>query len=251
MDEYKIVISSNGTYQEAVLTPKLKKIAIGSADDCDYVIDTDSKIKIELEYRDDSWQLECEEGTYFLFGGITKMVSKKLNHGDDLVFKCEGRAEEIFSLSFMLNFVFYDKRYDYAIDIQNTDRITIGRDSRFNIYLKDELLGTDYFEIVHDGGNYTLKDNNSKYGVYVNGKRIQKQQVLREFDFIFILEYAFYFKEGNLYTDLFDTEKITVNGLKSTLIPEQKSTLEYPKFNRNTRVKTVLDEERVVVIVRV
>lgn len=248
MENYKIIISSGKGYSEIVLDNKAGKFSIGSSKECDCVIRDVADFEVNLEFRDENWEVECSDGTYFLFNGITKMVSKQLNHGDDLLFKCEGTSEELFSLSFMLNFIYYDKKYDYKIDIQNTDRITLGRDSRFAIYLKEELLGTDYLEIIHNGGTYTLKDNNSKYGVYLNGKRITKQVDLHDYDFFFVLNYAFYFKEGCLYTDLSDQEQIAVNGLKIDQIFEQKSTLEYPKFNRNTRVKTVLDEEPIPIL---
>ncbi len=248
MDNYKIVISSGKFYKDIILDSKLKRFSIGNGEDCDLTIKSDNSINIVLERVEDGWSINCEGDVYFLYNGVTKMVSKKLNHGDDLTFKTESDGRVIFDMSFILNFVFSDKKYDYSIDIQNSEHILIGRDSRFSIYLKDELLGADYIEIIHEQGKYIIKDNNTKYGVQVNGRFVNKQRELHEYDFIFILEYAFYFFDGHLYTDLSDANSITVNNLNTTRILEQKSTLEYPKFNRNTRVKTVLSDTPIEVL---
>ena len=248
MDNYKIVISSGKFYKEIILDHNAKRFCIGSNDNCDLVLKGATDFAVVLERSDNDWSINCEGSIYFLYSGVTKMISKMLNHGDELLFKSEGDGAELFNLSFILNFAFYNKKYDYSIDIQNTERVVIGRDSRFSIFLKDELIGTDYIEILHENGKYTIKDNNTKYGVLVNGRFVNKQKELHEFDFIFILEYAFYFCDGHLYTDLSDPNLITVNNLNVTRIYDQKSTLEYPKFNRNTRVKTILSDEPIEIL---
>ncbi|MBO7451117.1 MAG: type VII secretion protein EssC, partial [Clostridiales bacterium] len=248
MDNYKIVISSGNYYKEIILDPSMKRFVIGNKDDSDLVLKSESDISVVLEYEEENWTVSCEGDIYFLYSGVTKMITKQLNHGDELQFKMENTGREMFNLSFMLNFIFYDKKYEHSIDISNSDRVIIGRDSRYSIFLKDELLGADCVEIIHEQGRYTIKDNNTKYGVFVNGRLVNKQRELHEYDFIFILEYAFYFCEGHLYTDLSDQNLIVVNGLNVETILEQKSTLEYPKFNRNTRVKTHLSNEPIEIL---
>ena len=248
MDEYKVVISSGKFYKEIILDQKVKRFEVGSSEESDLRINTKNEFCVVLEYIDDNWTINCDGDVYFLYSGVTKLISKQLNHGDDLLFKTEKEGKELFSLSFILNFVFSNKKYDYSIDLRNVDHITIGRDSRFAIYLKDELLGADYIEIFHDQGKYTIKDNNTKYGVLVNGRFVNKQKDLHEYDFIFILEYAFYFYDGRLYTDLSDQNSIIINNLNVERILDQNSTLEYPKFNRNTRVKTILSTESIEIL---
>ena len=148
MDNYKIVISSGKFYKEIILDHNAKRFCIGSNDNCDLVLKGATDFAVVLERSDNDWSINCEGSIYFLYSGVTKMISKMLNHGDELLFKSEGDGAELFNLSFILNFAFYNKKYDYSIDIQNTERVVIGRDSRFSIFLKDELIGTDYIEIL-------------------------------------------------------------------------------------------------------
>ncbi len=248
MDNYKVVISSGKYYKEVILEPSVKRYTIGTSEDNDLPVKAPEDFRVVLEYDGEEWQVNCEGEVYFLYSGVTKMISKQLNHGDELLFKSEAGGRLLFNMSFILNFVFSDKKYDYSINLQDSEHIFIGRDSRFEIFLKDELLGADYIEIIHENGRYIIKDNNTKYGVFVNGRLVNKQKELHEYDFIFILEYAFYFREGHLYTDLSDANSIIINNLKPEKILEQKSTLEYPKFNRNTRVKTILSTDPIEIL---
>lgn len=249
MNDYKIEISIGDRYYEAILDQKVtKRVTIGSSAECDIKFKSMVPFDISLEYADNEWNVYCSENIYFLTRGLSKMTSRALKHGDELRFKSEIDDKLILSLAFTFNFEYEKKRYNYSIDISNRNSITFGRDVNYDVYLKDELLGTDRFEIVHTEGKYVLHDYNSKYGASVNTLKIRGEKELHNYDFFFILDYAFYFKDGILYTDLSDNEKIEIKKLKSEKILEQNSTLTYPKFNRNTRIKTVLSESVIEVL---
>ena len=57
----------------------------------------------------------------------------------------------------------------------------IGRQADNDLILRDSRASREHARIVRKGGEYTIEDAGSRYGVYVNGKRVESQ-VLRNSD---------------------------------------------------------------------
>src|SRR5579884_160820 len=53
----------------------------------------------------------------------------------------------------------------------------IGRQADNNLVLRDNRASRVHARIVAEGGNYFIEDLNSRHGVYVNGERVQRQQL--------------------------------------------------------------------------
>lgn len=71
-------------------------------------------------------------------------------------------------------------------NINNLNDIIIGNSNDNHIYYSNFGIDKIHARIVFNNNKYILLDNNSRLGVYVNNKRIQKKRVLNNGDVIFI-----------------------------------------------------------------
>lgn len=81
------------------------------------------------------------------------------------------------------------------------------------------------------------------HGVYINGKKTKNKDIIKDGDFLSISDYFFYFKDDKIWTQI--RSEMKINSL-SFLDAPSKGT--YPKFNRNTRVKTAVCDEKIEIL---
>ena len=74
--------------------------------------------------------------------------------------------------------------YSLKIDLSQISELSIGDKSGANIELSTEYGKDTFVSIVQANNKIELIEKASKYGTYVNGKRISKKAVLKDFDFI-------------------------------------------------------------------
>lgn len=75
---------------------------------------------------------------------------------------------------------------------------TIGRDTRNTIVMEGPSFSRRHAGIIKQNGNYMLLDYGSMNGIYVNGKRIQKQERIADKDMIQIAGSLFFLVDGRL-----------------------------------------------------
>ena len=248
-NRYKIIISNKKIYKEIELPSDTRVVKIGTTKNCHVRFGKDfffEDFEIEVENDKNNWKLSCSDIIYFISDGVTKLYSKELQHGDDIIVKYESSKQEVFKLSFMLDFDFEKKEYDRVIDVSGIDAIQIGGHNRCDLYLRDELIGSDTVTLRKKNGVYQIADNHSKYGIYVNTLKVKGSAEVKDFDFFSIIGYSFYLKYGKLYTD--SHNGIVISSLPYEDIKEQSSTLTYPKFNRNTRIKPAISSGTIEVL---
>jgi len=248
-NRYKIIVSNKKIYKEIELSSDSRVVRIGTTKNCHERFGKEfffEDFEIEVENDRNNWKISCSDKIYFISDGVTKLYSKELQHGDDIIVKYESSKQEVFKLSFMLDFDFEKKEYDRVIDISGIDAIQIGGHNRCELFLKDELIGNDTVTVSKKNGTYQIVDNHSKYGVYVNTEKVKNSAKIVDFDFFSIIGYSFYLKYGKLYTD--SHNGIVISSLPYEDTKEQTSTLSYPKFNRNTRIKPVISSEKIEVL---
>ena len=239
---YKLILSNKNMYREINLSPEDESVQIGTTSECDYRLRKDlffSPVKLILNRAEDSWVLSCSENAYITTGEV-KLYSKRLEHGDELFLRYQGSSNDIFSLSYTIDFDYEEKDYVTAISLEPFTEIKVGA-APANIELQDDLLGRDGFEIVKQNGKLYVVDNGAAYGVFLNGSRISRRAELHSCDFISIVRFSFYYKDGKLYSPMYENMKI--NGLAYGKIDEHTTHFKYPKFNRNTRIQYQLGEE--------
>ena len=243
-DRYKLIISNRNLYKEIELSDDIQRIKIGTSQDCDVRLRRElffSTIELSLNNNNGEWSLMCSDNLYLTVGDMRKLFTKKLEHGDELVAKYQESDNDVFEISFMVDFEYENKDYNLEIDISGDRKIKIGGSQDCDICFDDYYLGKD--SLLLDKINDTVKitDLSSKYGVYVNGIKIDKSTELHDKDFFSIVGKSFYYMNDKLYTD--SEYKVKINNLPTKDILIQSTHFKYPKFVRNTRVQYVISED--------
>lgn len=246
---YKVILFSKRLYKEIELPIDHKKITIGTLKQSDIRLGKEKfflDFEITLTNTNGEWIIRCDENIYISTDGIMKLVSKELFHGDDFLLKYQKSNQEIFKVSFVLDFEFENKDYEKEIDISFNHEIIIGGNDNSDIILKDELIGTDSITLTREEGKLSINDNGTKFGVYLNGLKLRQKTEIKDFDFFSILGFSFYYKNNKLYTS--SRSNIQIPALIYIINSNAKSHFEYPKFNRNTRIVSLIPTEEIAIL---
>lgn len=241
---YKIIISSKNLYKEIELAPADSEVKVGTSPECTVRLRKElffSPIELTLQRSGDEWSIICSDNLYFTIGDVRKLLTKQLVHGDELFVKYQNSGNDVFALSFIIDFDYAKKDFDIEIDITGKNQIKIGGTQDSSIQFTDTYLGKDSLVLDCSDGKCTIYDNASKYGVFVNGVKISKSAQLYDYDFFSIVGFSFYYREGKLYTS--SVSEIKINGLTSRPVEIHSTHFKYPKFNRNSRVQYVIPED--------
>jgi S-DNA-T family DNA segregation ATPase FtsK/SpoIIIE len=246
-NRYKIIIFEKNIYREYELSNSENDlIKVGTTRNCQIRFNKDNffgEFEFDIVKTNYGWQLNGGDSVYFTIDGVMKIYSKDLSHGDEITTKYQNSNGEIFKINFFIDFDVIEKNYERIIDISELQSLTIGGTEKCDIYINDSLLGRESVTLSIKNNKYYLTDNNTRYGVYVNGKKIEEYCEISSYDFFMIVGYSFYLKNNQIYTSR--NENLIINKLKYTDITDQKSAFKYPKFNRNTRVKYVIPSEEI------
>ena len=241
---YIIKISNKNIYREVQLPVDAERIKVGLSVECDV------RFYRELFFEDfelvffksnNQWQLACSDNIYIDEGDVRKLVTKKLNHGDSFAMKYQNSESELFRIDFLFDFDNENKDYERVIDISSVSALSIGSVSNCNIIINSPYIKNDYIELRNSGQGLQLQIKATTYGIYHNGKQAKNGEMIRNFDFFSIANYSFYYKNGRLRT----AKTASVNALNYF---DDVNKNNYPKFNRNTRVKLVVDDEKIEVL---
>ncbi|MGL4655773.1 MAG: type VII secretion protein EssC [Sarcina sp.] len=245
INKYKIIISGNGLYRECSISDDDEiGLKIGNKKGCNIRFRKDlffDEFELEIVKNNNSWNITSDGSVYYTTDGVIKLYNKNLSHGDELIVKYANYNQEILKISFFIDFDMIEKKYNREIEIGAYENIRIGGDESSDIWLKDELLQECNVIIERKKGVYKVKDVNSRYGIYINAKKINEIAEIHDKDFIVIVGYYFYFNNGKLYTE--DNDSMEIRNIRYKNIIS-KNSFKYPKFNRSTRIKyKELDEK--------
>lgn len=101
----------------------------------------------------------------------------------------------------------------------------------------------EFVRLTRGQGGWTLEVMNSEYGVYHNGKKTEQKEWIKDGDFFSVADYYFFLKGNALWAEI--RSDLTVNGLGFGDYPERNG---YPRFSRNTRLKTVICEDKIEIL---
>lgn len=245
-NKFKLIILNKRIYKEVDLPEDAQDIKIGTGKDCDVRFSKElffTEFEILLTRNDSGWYITCDDNTYITSDGVMKLFSKDLHHGDEIILKYQKLNNDVFKINFMYDFDIEQKEYNKIIDISSSNQVTIGGSNKGDIQLLDELIENDFITLVKENGQFTIYDNNTRYGVYVNGNLIKNSKKLYDCDFFSIVGYSFYYRGQKLY--IAKDSKIIINNLMYSIYEEQKYKMIYPKFNRNTRIQYIIPEEEI------
>lgn len=241
---YKLIISNKNIYKEIELAPTDNEIKVGTSPECTVRLRKElffSPIELAFQKNGNEWSILCSDNLYFTIGDVRKLLTKKLMHGDELYVKYQNSDNDVFSISFMIDFDYSKKDYDLEIDVAGRNAVKIGGSQDADILFNDTYLGKDSLVLDCSNGRCTIYDSRSKYGVFVNGVKIGKSAQIHDYDFFSIVGFSFYYKAGKIYTSSANGMKI--NSLTSRPIEIHSTHFKYPKFSRNSRIQYVIPEE--------
>lgn len=247
--KYKIIIKSNNIYKDVELPTSSKLIKIGTDRSSDIRLSREQladDVELTLSCEDKLWTIKCGENLSILADDNRRLTSKDLVHGDEVSFLYQQTEQEAFKIIFVYDFDCEAKDFDRVIDLQYNDKLDIGGNQDCDLLLKDELIGNETVTLLKKNNKFFIIDNHTTYGVYVNGIRIQGSAEINDYDFFSITRFYFYFKDGKIYTSKSNDIEVRTSGFSD--IVNSKSHLEYPKFNRNTRIKSIVPEDQIPIL---
>ncbi|MBO5238617.1 MAG: type VII secretion protein EssC [Lachnospiraceae bacterium] len=246
---YKVILSNKAFYREVSLPIDEPFVCVGTTRNCSVRLGKGlffDDIELRFDNRNGQWSVACSDNLYILSDGIIKLSVKELTYGDGIKVKYVDSSQDALKIDFLMDFDYEMKDYNCMIDVTGVDQIRIGGSASCEIYLEDELVGKEIVRLFYQQGQYYISDNDSKYGVYVNGIKIQGTVPIKNYDFFSIAGFSFYYKQRKLYTA--KSSKIKIQGLQFMEAEPPKSKMQYPKFNRNTRIQYEIPEEEIEVL---
>ncbi len=244
--QYKIIVSTNSLYKEFQIPEDMERVKLGTTSGCDFRLNSDfffENIELELEKKG-QWLIKCQDNLYMNRGDILKLFFAELSHGDILSVCYANSGEAAFEIRFMIDFEAEISQYNWKIDLAGNSQILISDAHGSDIQLVGPFSRSNKIYLFGSGGIMNISEESAPYGVYVNGKRIHKNAVLCECDFISVGDFSGYYRNQSLY---FGERNVRINN-HSAMKAEQKMHRQYPMFVRNTRVKVRIDEEPIKIL---
>ncbi|MCR4649294.1 MAG: type VII secretion protein EssC [Lachnospiraceae bacterium] len=235
------------TYREfEVGTDSPSEIMIGTTKNCIFRLPSElffSDFEIILN-RDENgeWKVLAGEGNYLSDDSMLRLRTVSIEHGSKFSIHYQNGDAEICHCEFLRSFSSDQDDYSHYIDISNVSSIEIGGNSACQILIRDEAIGSDSASFVKNGNNWKIIDHNSRYGVSVNGSRIEKEHSVCDYDFFAIAGHSFFLKGNRLYFR--NNPMIQTMGLNTHEHVDSKTHMNYPHLNKSTRIYyQILDEE--------
>ena len=245
-NRYKIILSGRNLYKEIALPPEAQQVKVGTGIDCDVRLRKElffGKIELLFAKHNNSWAVHCSDNLYLSLGDIRKLMTQNLTHGDSLEVKYQESDNFLFSIDFLIDFDDGKKKYERIIDLSGVSQFSIGSQSNANIVIGGDYVSNDLIVLSKNGNTFSVTINQTTYGVYINGKKAKNNDILSNGDFLSVSDHFFYYKNDKLWTQI--RNELRVNSLSFIDNPERNN---YPKFNRNTRVKTVVCEDPIEIL---
>ena len=246
---YKIILSNQNLYKEIELAPDMQRVVVGTDVDCDVRLRKElffGNVELQFVKNEQEWTVVCSDNLYLTVGDVRKLATKKLSHGETLEIKYQESDNLVVNLDFLIDFDDGKTQYNRIVDVTQLPTITIGNHPQANITLSGEFVANDSLTLTRSQNDYIVDIHQSTYGVYINGKKASNHSVLKNGDFLSIADYFFFYKDNRLWTQ--SRSDMGISGLNYFDEPSRNT---YPKFNRNTRLKTVVCEDPIEILAEI
>lgn len=246
---YILKIVSRALYKEIQMPQKAEHFRVGMSAECDvrlYKDDFFEQFELNFMFANGNWKVSCSDNLFFDVGDIRKLISFELRHGDAFTVRYQSSDLDVFRIEFLFDFDNETQCYDCKFNLSGINQLLIGSAGNCNIVLTSPYISGDMVRLKKSGDIWYLQEERSLYGVNINGIKAEKiNYQLHDYDFFSMANYHFYFKNNHLYTCVDETMRI--NGISYTC-SKIKGVLEYPLFNRNTRINTILPANAIDVL---
>ncbi len=237
-----------GTYREfEVGMDSPSEILIGTTKNCAFRLPSElffSDFEVSLS-RDSNgtWRVYGGDNNYLSDNSALKLRTVELSHGSRFSVHYQDGDAEICHGEFLRSFTTGAYEYSCYIDLSSISQIDVGGNSSCQIQIRDEAVGNDYATFSRTGGGWCIQDHNSRYGVTVNGTRIDSSANLYDYDFFAIAGHSFFLKGNRLY--MCNDPMIQAVGLRILEHTDSKTRKVYPHLNRSTRIYYQIPEEEI------
>lgn len=247
-NRYKVIISNKNLYKEADLAADAEEVKVGTGIDCAVRLYRElffGKIELSFIKTNGRWSVLCSDELYLSFGGndVRKLMTAGLEHGDLLEVRYQESDNLVFTLEFLIDFDSGNRKYERIIDLGAMPSIRIGAGNACNISLHSQYAAGESLLLYRRDDSLVLNTERTVYGVYHNGKKADTGEEIKSGDFFSVSDYSFYYKNGKIWTEIRGDMGIT--GLSFSDAPGHG---DYPKFSRNTRLKTVVCDDEIEVL---
>lgn len=251
-DDFLLTISGHNTFREVELDADTSLVRVGTTPRCDVRYRAEqffSQFELELA-RDEGgvWSLACSDEVYLSRDGVQRLSFQRLSHGDELSVKYSDSGATLFSVLFAINFERERGSYDRYVDLSALPGLTIGGLPTCNLMLNGSYVTGDLLVLDRERGTgrLTLTEAHTRYGVLLNGRRLERPSVLEDMTFFSVANYYFYYKDERLYFSR--SADIALQGVSCVNRPRMWEGSTYPLFNRNTRVRELQSTDKIAVL---
>lgn len=244
--KYKAIITNKNIYVELELQPKTESVKFGTEVGCNVRLHKDlffEEFWILFTNYNGSWKISCSDNLYFYVGDVRKLTNKLLMNGDIIHVRYQASNVTVFSLEFVLDFNYNQRKYQRALNIKSFASLSIGSHTSDQIVLGSPYTQDDEISLIRNDKGYELKIIRTTYGVYHNGSKIIEKALIKNLDFFSLADFVFYYKDGLLWTEI--REDLQINGLSYYDCADMK---QYPRFIRNTREKLTINTEKIEIL---
>ena len=249
-DDFLLVLSSRNLTREAELDADCDAACVGTTPRCDVRFRREQVPEpFELDLRrleGGLWELSCSDGIYLSSGDAQRRAIMQLGHGGSVSVRYASTNATLFALELNINFDRERGSYDRWVDMRGLDVLSIGSMPGCSLVLDGPYTQGDLLFVQRAGGALLLVERQSRYGVYCDGRRVDGQVELRNRSFFSVANFHFYYVDGRLHYS--SAAAIRPHGVVVQDMPQRGARGGYPRFNRSTRVKTLIPIDPVPVL---
>lgn len=245
-DRFRVILRGKKLYKEVELLPEMKNFRVGTSTECEVRLRKElffESVELTFVRNENDWAVLCASNLFLSAGDSRKLLSIRLEHGTVFSVCYQKSGSELFTVEFLIDFENESKKLSRKIDVSNLQYFGIGVGGQNQIVLQSRYLKNDEISCIQSGNALTLAIRNTTYGVYINGRKAKDGAVVRSGDFFSLSDAVFYYRDGFLWTE--ESDLIQTNQLP--VYSETRGT-NYPRFNRNTRIKAVLSEDKIEIL---
>ena len=247
--QYKLIVSNRSVYKEFEITAEMQEIILGTTSACEFRLNPDdffTTIELKVLKKEKTCVLECGDNIYISKGDLRKLLSTELIHGDVFSVCYEESGNVAFQIRFLIDFEAQVPDYNWKIDLQGKDYWLFSGEESADIQFKGKFSSACSIAIRKNSAGYEVEELYSEYGIYQNGQKMGRITNLENRDFIFVAEFSFYYKDNYIF---FDKKGIVVHGPKMQEVQPRRNSFRYPLYNRNTRLKYIVPDEKINLLI--
>ena len=240
-DKYRLILQGRDFYRETGITKATRNLAVGTDESSDVLIPEaqfSEDWRLELSFlSDEMWSIGCSDNLYLTEGDDRKWINRFLSPGDKLNLYTRKEAAYLFTVAIFPDFQNETRRLTRKIDLFGIKQLVIGNTGESQLILMSRHAVSNILVLSSEQEGWRLVWENTRYGVCRNGVPVKAGELFTDTDFLWVADYAFYFSVGVVYAEKRDDLIIRGLAFEDSLLRDN-----YPKFTRNTRIRTVIDD---------